>query len=165
MIGRTDLREALIVHILEAVSDGIFRSIVNESDENDGTKLDALMNTIGEDLISGESRAILNTLTPGYKEVSNPRNDLTPHTKITQLLDSKSMVDAVESLGEVRDYQRTNSIRFISAFVEHIKKLNQTVCSLGALNAPILITIKRTCDIFKDPPGDKPFYDLCQKSS
>ena len=36
------------------------------------------------------------------------------------------MVDAVESLGEVRDYQRTNSIRFIRTFVEHIKKLNQS---------------------------------------
>ena len=51
------------------------------------------------------------------------------------------MVDAVESLGEVRDHQRTNIIRFISrpTFVEHIKKLNQTVCSWGAFNAPILV--------------------------
>ena len=118
-----------------------------------------------EDLPFRESRAILNTLTPGLNEVSNPRDDLSPHTKITQLLDSKSMVDAIESLGKVRNYQRTNSIRFISTFVEHIKKLYQTVCSWGAFNAPIMITIKRTCDIFKDPPRDKPFTDLYQKSS
>ena len=63
------------------------------------------------------------------EQVSNRRDDLTPHTKITQLLDSKSMVDAVKSLGEVRDHQRTNCIRFITTFVEHVKKLNRTVYS------------------------------------
>ena len=30
-----------------------------------------------------ENRVILDTLTPGCKEVSNPRDNLTPHTKIT----------------------------------------------------------------------------------
>ena len=118
------------------MSDGIFRSIVDESNENDGAKLSALRNTTGEDLLVSESRAILNTLTPECKEVSNPRDDLTPHTKITQRLDSNSMVDAVESPGEVRDYQRTNSIRFIRTFVEHIKKLNQSTIftRLGKVN-------------------------------
>ena len=62
------------------------------------------------------------------------------------------MVDAVESLGEVRDHQRTNIIRFISSptFVEHIKKLNQTVCRWGAFNAPILVIAKNNIIYTKD---------------
>ena len=110
------------------VSDGIFRSIINEGDENDRAKLSALRNTTKENFSFRKSRAVLDTLMPRYEKVSNPRDDLPPHTKITQLLDSKCMVDAVESLREGRDYQSTNCIRFISTFVEHVQKLNQTVC-------------------------------------
>ena len=73
---------------IEAVREGIFRSIVDESNENEGAKFSALRNTTGEELPLKDSRAILYTLKPGCKEVSNPRDDLTPHTKTTQLLDS-----------------------------------------------------------------------------
>ena len=82
-------------------------------------------------------------LMPRYKKVSNPRDDLTPHSKITQLLGSRCMVNAVKSLGEVCDYPSTNCISFISTFVEHIKELKQTVGGSGAFNTSILVTIQR----------------------
>ena len=100
-----------------------------ESDKTDGAKLSALRNTTGVDLPSSVNRVILDMLMSVCKEVGNPRDDLTPQIKITQLSDCKSMVDTVESLGGACHYQRTNCIRFISTFVEHIKNFNQIVCS------------------------------------
>ena len=82
-VGRTDFRKAQIVYILETVSDGIFRSIIDEGDENDRAKLSALMNTTRENFLFR------------FEKVSKPRYDLTSHTKITQLLNNKYMVDAV----------------------------------------------------------------------